>query len=138
MRYLKTQFKGDVEESGVAGSVLRSGEPKGVLSQFEQVRRAVDVPLSRLQHRPQTTDIPCKSHSIQTYNTLEHWMDESLHHWMNGSLDQWMDGLPLAALSMVEARAPCWASICPKVNHRGYRLRTKELTFPLTGSSISS
>ena len=32
---------------------------------------------------------------------------------------------PLAALSIVEARADCWPSMCPRVYHRGIRLITK-------------
>jgi hypothetical protein len=46
--------------------------------------------------------------------------------------------IPLAALSIVDARLHCCVSMWPNVNQRGYRLRTNEETFPLTGSSASS
>ena len=35
------------------------------------------------------------------------------------------NGVPLAALSILDARAHCWLSMWPRVNHRGTRLITK-------------
>ena len=94
-------------------------------------------PVGRRTNPDNPFDMPIH---IMLYGLLViEWMD-GLDGWMDGWMDGWIgwDELPLAALSMVEARAPCWASIWPKVNQRGYRLSTSELTLPFTGSSISS
>lgn len=55
---LQAEFEGHVEQSRMPRPVLRRGEAEGVLRQLEQMRRAVDVTLRRLQHRPQPVNVP--------------------------------------------------------------------------------
>ena len=47
--HLQAEFEGDVEQRRMPGPVLRRGESEGVLRQFEQMRRAVDVALGRFE-----------------------------------------------------------------------------------------
>lgn len=54
---LQTEFKGYVKKGRMSRSVLRRGEPEGVLGQLEEMRRAVDVALGRLEYRPKPVNI---------------------------------------------------------------------------------
>lgn len=55
--HLQAELERHVEERRVARSVLRRGKAERVLRQFEQVRRAVDVALRRLEHRAQPAHV---------------------------------------------------------------------------------
>jgi hypothetical protein len=59
--YLQSQFKGHVEQSRMPRAVLWCSKSKRILSQFEEMRGAVDMSLCRFQHRAQPQTLSCSN-----------------------------------------------------------------------------
>lgn len=113
--YLEAQLQGDFEQREVGQALHERGDFEGILSQFEVVGGRVDVLLDGLQHYLELTGVTWWRHKRAA--VLGNAAFFSVRKAAASSCRE--EGVPLAAVSMVEASSHCWLSMWLSVNQRG-------------------